>query len=190
VNNPSSLSCHASGTAIDYNAVDHPNGSSGTFTDAQVAEIYAILAEAQGAVDWLYGYDEMHFEICVNASDLAYVAAILGDAAPPTTPPPAGGAPVFPLPPGYYYGPKNGPTESISGMYNEPPEWIAGLVQAQQRLMHHAPGCLPQYGADGMYGETMSGETHDATLAFQQRTAGLEADALIGPATWAALWQG
>lgn len=84
VNNPSSLSCHASGTAIDWNAPDHPNGSSGTFTDSQVGEIYAILAEAQGAVDWLEGYDEMHFEICVNASDLAYVAAILGDAAPPT----------------------------------------------------------------------------------------------------------
>jgi hypothetical protein len=86
VNNPSQLSCHASGTAIDWNAPDHPNGSSGTFTDAQVATIYQILAEAQGAVNWLEGYDEMHFEICVNATDLAYVAALLGDAAPPPTP--------------------------------------------------------------------------------------------------------
>jgi fructose-specific component phosphotransferase system IIB-like protein len=86
VNNPSQLSCHASGTAGDFNAVAHPNGSSGTFTDAQRGEIYQILDEVQGSVSWLEGYDEMHFEICVNASDLAYVAAILGDAAPPTPP--------------------------------------------------------------------------------------------------------
>jgi len=89
VNNPSQLSCHASGTAIDYNSPDHPNGSSGTFTPAQVGEIYAILDEVQGAVSWLEGYDEMHFEICVDAADLARVAAVLGDAAPPDPPPPS-----------------------------------------------------------------------------------------------------
>lgn len=88
VNNPSQLSCHASGTALDINAPDHPNGSGGTFTDAQVGTIYAILNEVQGAVDWLEGYDEMHFEIAVSAADLAYVAAVIGDAAPPTTIPP------------------------------------------------------------------------------------------------------
>jgi hypothetical protein len=83
VNNPSQLSCHASGTAIDWNAPDHPNGSSGTFTQAQRGTIYAILDEVQGSVSWLEGYDEMHFEICVDAGDLARVAAVLGDAAPP-----------------------------------------------------------------------------------------------------------
>jgi hypothetical protein len=88
VNNPSQLSCHASGTAGDWNAPDHPNGSSGTFTSAQRGEIYAILDECQGAVSWLEGYDEMHFEICVSAGDLAYVAAVLGDAAPPEPPEP------------------------------------------------------------------------------------------------------
>ena len=83
VNNPSQLSCHASGTAIDWNAPDHPNGSSGTFTAAQRGTIYQILDEVQGAVSWLEGYDEMHFEIQVDAADLAQVAALLGDAAPP-----------------------------------------------------------------------------------------------------------
>lgn len=76
-NNPNQLSCHASGTAIDINAPLHPNGSSGTFTNAQEGEIYAILDEVQGAVDWLHGYDEMHFEICVSASTLANIAATL-----------------------------------------------------------------------------------------------------------------
>jgi hypothetical protein len=92
VNNPSSLSCHASGTAIDYNAPDHPNGSSNTFSDQQKGEIYAILNEVQGAVDWLEGYDEMHFEIAVNASTLARIAATLPatgtDPAPDPGPPP------------------------------------------------------------------------------------------------------
>lgn len=77
VNNPSQLSCHASGTAIDYMAPNHPNGSGGTFSDAQVGTIYQILAEVQGAVDWLEGYDEMHFEICVDAGTLANIAAQL-----------------------------------------------------------------------------------------------------------------
>jgi len=91
VNNPTQLSCHASGTAIDFNAPDHPNGSSGTFSDAQVGTIYAILNEVQGAVDWLEGYDEMHFEIAVGASTLAAIAATLPatgtDPAPDPGPP-------------------------------------------------------------------------------------------------------
>ena len=77
VNNPSQLSCHASGTALDVNAPDHPNGSGGTFTDAQRGQIYAILDEVAGAVSWLEGYDEMHFEIQVGAADLAAIAASL-----------------------------------------------------------------------------------------------------------------
>jgi len=85
VNNPSQLSCHASGTACDWNAPLHPNGSGGTFTQSQRGTIYAILDEVQGAVDWLEGYDEMHFEIAVDASTLARIAAGL-----PTTPPSQG----------------------------------------------------------------------------------------------------
>jgi hypothetical protein len=76
-NNPSQLSCHASGTAIDINAPDHPNGSGGTFTNAQRGQIYAILDELAGAVRWLEGYDEMHFEVCVDPATLARVAASL-----------------------------------------------------------------------------------------------------------------
>lgn len=190
-NNPSQLSCHASGTAIDFNAPNHPNGSGGTFNSSQRGTIYAILDEVEGGVDWLEGYDEMHFEIAVSSSTLAGIASRLGGSSGPSpTPPPTSGVPPFPLPGGYYYGPKNGPEESISGMYGEPQPWIDGLVQAQQRLEYHSPGCLPLYGADGMYGEDMSGETHDATLAFQQRNGNLECDALIGPATWTALWTG
>lgn len=92
-NDPTSLSCHASGTAIDWNAPEHPNGSVGTWTDAQRGEIYAILDEVQGAVHWLDGVDggtadEMHFEICVDAGTLARIARELPTHRPPPPPPP------------------------------------------------------------------------------------------------------
>ena len=97
-NNPNSLSCHASGTAIDFNAPEHPNGVAGTWTDAQRGEIYAILDEVQGAVHWLDGVDggtadEMHFEICVDANTLARVARELPSTQP--EPEPEGDKPMW-----------------------------------------------------------------------------------------------
>jgi len=82
VNNPSTLSCHSSGTALDISAPAHPNGAGGTFSDAQRATIYEILGECAGAVQWGGDYtgtlDEMHFEIIVDADYLAQVATSLG----------------------------------------------------------------------------------------------------------------
>jgi hypothetical protein len=61
---------HASGTAIDLNWGDHPQGSRGTFTAAQVNAIRQILSLCSGVVGWGGDYpggqvDEMHFEIDV-----------------------------------------------------------------------------------------------------------------------------
>lgn len=74
VNNPSSLSCHASGTAIDYNAPKHPNGVGGTWSASEKAEIKQILAELDYVIRWLEGYDEMHFEIRSGADAVKRVA--------------------------------------------------------------------------------------------------------------------
>jgi hypothetical protein len=74
VNNPSQLSCHASGTCFDWNAPKHPNGKRNTFTPAQFAEIDEILREVDNVVVQLRGYDEMHFEIHGNAAKVAAVA--------------------------------------------------------------------------------------------------------------------
>lgn len=86
VNNPSTLSCHSSATAIDWIAPAHPNGAVNTFTPAQEATIYDILGEVGGAVQWGGDYtgtvDEMHFEIIVDADYLAEVAAGLGGIGP------------------------------------------------------------------------------------------------------------
>ncbi len=79
--NASNLSCHASGTAFDWNAPRHPNGKAGTFTAAQVKTIRAILKEVEGSVKWGGDFsgtkDEMHFEICVSATVLKAVASRL-----------------------------------------------------------------------------------------------------------------
>lgn len=80
VNNPATLSCHSSGTAIDVNAPEHPNGGEryGGFSDAQVAEVYTILEEVDNTVTWgadfTKTYDPMHFEIDATPEHLAAAA--------------------------------------------------------------------------------------------------------------------
>ena len=73
VNNPSVWSNHASGTAIDLNWDEHPNGSKGTFDSGQVSAIRNILAYTGDVVYWGGDYsgttDEMHFEINVPPGD-------------------------------------------------------------------------------------------------------------------------
>lgn len=93
VNNPSQLSCHASGTAIDYNAPKHPNGTStgpnggGGWSGSQYNKIKSILGEI-GVISWLTSNDPMHFEIKGNASQVAEAARRLGGSTPEPTPEP------------------------------------------------------------------------------------------------------
>ena len=69
------ISNHASGTAVDLNALRHPQGRRGTFTDAQVREIRAILSELDDVIqwggDWDGRADEMHFEVRGSRSEEA-----------------------------------------------------------------------------------------------------------------------
>jgi hypothetical protein len=73
-----SVSNHASGTAIDLNAPDHPLGSRGTFSAAKVAAIRRILSDLGGVVRWGGDYsgraDEMHFEINAGAAAVKALA--------------------------------------------------------------------------------------------------------------------
>lgn len=77
----------------------------------------------------------------------------------------------FPLPDGYYYGPYEGPDESISGRAGEPVEWVDGLRRWQTQAG------VP---ADGIYGE----RTRARAIELQV-PAGLLPDGKIGPKTWA-----
>lgn len=67
IGNSSEWSNHASGTAADANAVDHPQGAVNTFTDKQVATIRKIQDDFDDVIKWGGDYrntkDEMHFEV-------------------------------------------------------------------------------------------------------------------------------
>lgn len=80
-NNPSQLSCHASGTAIDYRAVAHPNVSGSDYigwSSSQVSDVKSLLlGKYSSLVGWL-PYDSMHFEINGNSSQIKNLAATLG----------------------------------------------------------------------------------------------------------------
>ena len=82
VNNPSVWSNHASGTAIDLNAVLHPNGApvSRGFDSRAVSAIRAILAFCGDVIYWGGDYrgtvDAMHFEIDVAPGDPALPALV------------------------------------------------------------------------------------------------------------------
>jgi hypothetical protein len=63
----STLSNHASGTALDLNATDHPLGVDKTFTPGEVILIHKRLNYYAGCIRWGGDYrgrkDEMHVEI-------------------------------------------------------------------------------------------------------------------------------
>ncbi|MEV6879727.1 M15 family metallopeptidase [Amycolatopsis sp. NPDC051128] len=76
------LSNHASGTAVDLNATAHPLGTDPhrNFTQQEIDRIHAILARTEGCVRWGGDYtgrrDGMHFEINDGVSE-ARCAAVL-----------------------------------------------------------------------------------------------------------------
>lgn len=82
----------------------------------------------------------------------------------------------FPLPAGYYFGPADGPVESVSGFYSYRDD-----LRAWQQQMADRDWTIE---VDGLYGPG----TGDVAEAFQKEK-GLTADRLIGPATWDAAWE-
>jgi len=77
---PTKLSCHASGTAIDLNATKHPLGKYDTFDAAKVPMIRA-LAKKYGLKwggDFKTRPDDMHFEISISPAKVAGLITKLG----------------------------------------------------------------------------------------------------------------
>lgn len=85
-------------------------------------------------------------------------------------------APAFPLPRGHYFGPKTGPTSSVSGYYSH----RADLRRWQEQMRRRGWTIT----ADGLYGPA----TAKVARQFQAEKGGLAVDGLVGPATWAAAW--
>lgn len=74
---------HASGTALDLNAVQHPIGVAGTFTRTEATSIRTRLKVYGGALAWGGDYttrpDEMHFELARPLVEAQLVARSLLD---------------------------------------------------------------------------------------------------------------
>jgi dimethylhistidine N-methyltransferase len=76
---PTKLSNHSSGTAIDLNATKHPLGKAGTFAAEKVPMIQA-LAKKYGLTwggDYRNRKDEMHFEVSISAAKAAALIPFL-----------------------------------------------------------------------------------------------------------------
>ena len=153
----STLSNHASATAIDCNAPRHPLGKVGTFSSAQRAQIEAILRYCEGTVRWGGDYhgrkDEMHFEINAGPSSplIAKVAKKVGG---------GGGNPASPWPT---------LKQGSSGF----------RVTVLQDLLRHRGHAI---AVDGVFGP----KTKAAVSSFQ-RAKHLAVDGIAGPKTWAAV---
>lgn len=193
-NDSNIISCHASGTAFDYNAPNHPNGKAGTFTKAQVAEIRKILAEVDGVVHWGgdgWGtgsvIDEMHFEIREGVSMMQLNAVAQKLEAPKPKPEPKPAPKPVPAPK-----PKPKPVVDKSwshamtgvrvlhhGMRGDDVGNLQGRLAANFPLYRHDHGTLT---ADGIFG----GVTEAWVREFQSRS-GLTADGIVGRKTFHAL---
>jgi len=108
----------------------------------------------------------------------AAAGAVGGAVVPPATP----GAkpatvPAFPLPSGYYFGPRDGGTQSVSGFFP-----VAGhsVRPALARWQARVGGLQ----ADGLYGARTAARARE----FQKRNH-LPIDGKIGPVTWKAAWR-
>lgn len=78
--NPTKLSCHSSGTAIDLNATKHPLGKYDTFPGEKVPMIRA-LAKKYGLTwggDYKNRKDEMHFEVSLTPEKVTALITKLG----------------------------------------------------------------------------------------------------------------
>ena len=165
----SSLSNHASGTAIDLNAPAHYLGARGTFSAKQVRAIRRILNDCGGVVRWGGDYrgrkDEMHFEINAGTAAVARVAKAIRAGKKPG---PSGGA--------VSGGGSSSPTyKTVSG--STPLVKLYHKGEPVKRIQK-AVGVK----ADSYYGPS----TVKAVKAFQ-KAHGLDADGIVGPDTWRAI---
>jgi hypothetical protein len=78
--NPTKLSCHSSGTAIDLNATKHPLGKYDTFPAEKVPMIRALARKygLKWGGDFKTRPDDMHFEVTLSPAKVAELTTKLG----------------------------------------------------------------------------------------------------------------
>lgn len=86
----STVSNHASGTAVDHRAVDHPLGARGTFTAREEAALDRLLGSYDGVIrhgkDYAGRADPMHAELVGSAAAVKRVADRIRSGARPSAP--------------------------------------------------------------------------------------------------------
>ena len=178
------LSNHASGTAIDLNAPRHPLGKRGTFSKRQVAAIRKILADTGGVIRWGGNYrnrkDEMHFEINAGSARVREVAKAIRAGKKPG---PSGGATVVSGGGGSSYGNANAKHEVGSRIMRK---YSAGtdVEWLQKRLYKLGYKITPK--SDGTFDRMFGPEVDKAVRAVQSK-AKIAVDGDVGKDTIAAL---
>jgi hypothetical protein len=134
----------------------------------------------KGVLGHLHVPDSVHGDPTLDVAKLmAAVAAQLAageDTPPPVVVPPTIVPPKFPLLKGYYFGPKTGPKESISGYFSYP----QAFKPWQKQVNTHGFKLV----VDGRFDQA------DADVAKRvQKAKGLTVDGRVGPDTWAAAWK-
>lgn len=138
--NAVSNSNHLSGTGIDLIATELPWGLSASprLTGAEIAACRTILADLGGCVYWGEDWgrkDPMHWQLNFAEGDQRLIdladrltKGYLGVYGPPDPD-------AFPLPKNYFYGPLDGPRESISGLFaTDPQPWKDALKRWQGKV--------------------------------------------------------
>ena len=165
----SSLSNHASGTAIDLNAPAHYLGARGTFSAKQVRAIRRILKDCGGVVRWGGDYrgrkDEMHFEINAGTAAVARVAKAIRAGKKPG---PSGGA--------------------VSGGGSSSPTYktVSGSTPLV-KLYHKGEPVKRVQAAVGVKADSYYGPSTVKAVKKWQKANGLAADGIFGDKSWGVL---
>ena len=165
----SSLSNHASGTAIDLNAPAHYLGARGTFSAKQVRAIRRILNDCGGVIRWGGDYrgrkDEMHFEINAGTAAVARVAKAIRAGKKPG---PSGGA--------------------VSGGGSSSPTYktVSGSTPLV-KLYHKGEPVKRIQVAVGVKADSYYGPSTVKAVKKWQKANGLAADGIFGDKSWGVL---
>lgn len=188
------LSNHASGTAVDVDSQKHPLGATGTWTASQVAKIEARLKLYDGVVRWGRDYhgrkDEMHFELASANSDKASAPAIVKVAEKIAQGRLGGGAKSYLVGRAPFTATAQPHHTPVHNPYRRPTD-----AQLPVRYVEgHAPHPLGQsrwvQWALGFTGRNLDGEFGPATkraVESWQRAHRLHVDGEVGPVTRAAM---
>ncbi|MGO2037020.1 MAG: peptidoglycan-binding protein [Brevibacterium sp.] len=163
------LSNHASGTALDLNAPQHPLGKAGTFSSKQVAAINRILADCDGVLRHGKNYsgrkDEMHVEINKGT---AAVKAFAGKIRAGKKPGPSGGA-------------------TSSGGSSSSPTYKTIKYGQMVKLYTKGKPVKDVQSVVGVKADGYCGPSTVAAIKRWQKKHGLKADGIVGPDTWKAM---